>query len=71
MHKQNVEKRENYVAFSLLIVKKHTHFFKYRDDGQMTEMLVSGTEVFSDAKMTETPYELRRVDMYANVNYVT
>ena len=32
----------------------------------MTEFFVSGTEVFSDAKMTETPYEWRMVDMYAN-----
>ena len=31
----------------------------------MTEIFVSGTEVFSDAKMTESPYEGRRVDMYA------
>ena len=31
----------------------------------MTEIFVSGTEVFSDAKMTETPYEWRRVDVYA------
>ena len=30
----------------------------------MTEIFVSGTEVFSDAKMTEPPYEWRRVDMY-------
>ena len=30
----------------------------------MTEIFVSGTEVFSDAKMTETQYEWRRVDMY-------
>ena len=30
----------------------------------MTEIFVSGTEVFSHAKMTETPYEWRRVDMY-------
>ena len=34
----------------------------------MTEIFVSGTEVFSDAKMTETPYECRRVDRYAGVN---
>ena len=32
----------------------------------MTEIFVSGTEVFSDVKMTETPYELRRVDMYVH-----
>ena len=51
------KRRENEVAFSLLIVKKYTHFFKYRGDRQMTEIFVSGTEVFSDAKMTETPYE--------------
>ena len=30
----------------------------------MTEMFVSGTEVFSHVKMTESPYEWRRVDMY-------
>ena len=40
-------------------------FFKFWGDRQMTEIFVSGTEVFSDAKMTETPYEWRRVDMYA------
>ena len=34
----------------------------------MTEIFVSGTEVFSDAKMTETPYEWRRVDMYASLH---
>ena len=32
-------------------------FFKSRVDHQMTEIFVSGTEVFSDVKMTETPYE--------------
>ena len=33
-------------------------FFVYsRGDRQMTEISVSGTDVFSDAKMTETPYE--------------
>ena len=32
-------------------------FFKSRGDPQMTEIFVSGTEVFSNAKMTETPYE--------------
>ena len=32
-------------------------FFKNRGDRQMTEIFVTGTEVFSDAKMTETPYE--------------
>ena len=31
----------------------------------MTEIFVSGTEVFSHTKMTESPYERRRVDMYA------
>ena len=36
----------------------------------MTEIFVSGTEVFSDAKMTETPYELRRVDMYVGAYIV-
>ena len=30
----------------------------------MTEIFVSGTELFNDAKMTETLYEWRRVDMY-------
>ena len=55
--KKNVERRENEVAFSLLIAKKICNFFKSRDDRQMTEISVSGTEVFSDAKMTETPYE--------------
>ena len=33
------------------------HFFKSPGDRQMTEIFVSGTEVFSDAKMTETPYQ--------------
>ena len=33
----------------------------------MTEIFVSGTEVFSDAKITETPYERRRLDMYVTV----
>ena len=37
--------------------KKIRNFFKYRGDRQMTEIFVSGTEVFSDAKMTETTYE--------------
>ena len=37
----------------------------------MTEIFVSGTEVFSDAKMTETPYEWRRVDMYAGIGIQT
>ena len=32
----------------------------------MTEIFVSGTEVFRDAKMTESPYESRRVDMYVH-----
>ena len=55
------KRRENDVAFLLLIAALK----KYRCDRQMTEIIVSGTEVFSDAKMTETPYECRRVDMYA------
>ena len=46
------KRRENEVAFALLIAKKYTPFFKYRGNGQMTEIFVSGTEVFSDAKMT-------------------
>ena len=37
--------------------QKYTQFFLYRGDRQMTEVFVSGTEVFSDAKMTESPYE--------------
>ena len=49
--------RENWVAFSLLIAKNLRNFFNYPCDRQMTEIFVSGTEVFSDAKMTETPYE--------------
>ena len=37
--------------------QKIRNYFNSRDDCQMTEIFVSGTEVFSDAKMTETPYE--------------
>ena len=33
----------------------------------MTEIFVSGTEVFSDAKMTESPYEWRMFDMYVTL----
>ena len=50
------KKRENGVVFSLLIAKNIRNFF-ILEMTQMTEMFVSGTEVFSDAKMTETPYE--------------
>ena len=49
--------RDNYVAFSLVIAKNIRFFLKSRGDRQMTEIFVSGTEVFSDVKMTETPYE--------------
>ena len=53
--------RENWVAFSQLIAKNIDpplcNFFKSRCDREMTEIFVSGTEVSSDAKMTETPYE--------------
>ena len=31
----------------------------------MTEIFFSGTEVVSDAKMTESPYERRMIDVYA------
>ena len=37
--------------------QKYMQFFLSRGDRQMTEIFVSGTEVFSDAKMTETSYE--------------
>ena len=50
--------RKTRAACSLLIAKDIRIFVcKYRGDRQMTEIFVSGTEVFSDAKMTETPYE--------------
>ena len=39
------------------VMKSRSGVFLYRGDRQMTEIFVSGTEVFSDAKMTETPYE--------------
>ena len=48
--------REYSLEFSLLMTKDIPHFL-YRGDRQMTEIFVSGTEVFSDAKMTESPYE--------------
>ena len=51
------KKRENEVVFSLLIATNIHNFFYSRDDHQMTEIFVSVMEVFSDAKMTETPYE--------------
>ena len=51
------KKRENWVVFSLLIAKNISNIFYSRDDCQMTEIFVSGTEVFSDVKMTETPYD--------------
>ena len=44
---------ENWVAS----LQFYAIFFKSPGDRQMTEMFVSGTEVCSDAKMTETPYE--------------
>ena len=55
-----------YLEFSLLITKYigPTCFFYLEVIVKMTEILVSGTEIFSDAKLTETPYEWRRVDMY-------
>ena len=34
-----------------------SNIFLSRGDRQMTEIFVSGTEIFSDAKMTESPYE--------------
>ena len=52
------KRRENWVPFYTIYCQIYTpFFFKPRGDRQMTEILVSGTEVFSDAKMTETPYE--------------
>ena len=59
--------RKHYHEFSLLITKYVRTFFFSQSDRQMTEIFVSGTEVFSHAKMTETPYELRRVDMYESM----
>ena len=62
--------RKNYHEFSLLITiffKYVRNFFLSRSDSQMTEIFVSGTEVSSHAKMTETPYEWRRVDMYGTL----
>ena len=40
-----------------MIDMKRNLFFIYRGDRQMTEIFVSGTEVLSDVKMTESPYE--------------
>ena len=48
--------RENYIEF-LLLFTKYIRYFFYRGDRQMTEIFVSGTEVFRDAKMMESPYE--------------
>ena len=50
---------ENYLKFSLLINNRdyYTHFFLSQGDRQMMEDFVSGTKVFSNAKMTETQYE--------------
>ena len=47
--------RENYIviAYSLLFIRS---VFP-QGDRQMTEIFVSGTEVFRDVKMTESPYE--------------
>ena len=54
------KRRGNLVVFSQLITKNiglRNIFFFFRGDRQMTEIFVSGTEVFSDSKMTKTPYE--------------
>ena len=54
---KNDEMAQMFPRFFTLDDQKYTHFFLYRGDRQMTEIFVSGTEVFSDAKMTESPYE--------------
>ena len=52
------KRRGNLVVFSQLIIENIRNvFFNFRGDRQMTEIFVSGTEVFSDSKMTKTPYE--------------
>ena len=48
-----------------LLPNNISSFFSFRGDRQMMEIFVSGTQVFSHTKMTESPYERRRVDMYA------
>ena len=53
--KQNVEKARN-LGWIFTIDCIYAIFLS-RGDRQMTEIFVSGTEVFSGAKMTETPYE--------------
>ena len=55
--KQNVEKAGKLGCVLLLIDTNIRNFFVSRGERQLTEIFVSGTEVFSDAKMTETPYE--------------
>ena len=55
--KQNGEMARIFPRVFTLDDQKYTQFFLYRGDRQLTEIFVSGTEVFSDAKMTETPYE--------------
>ena len=51
------KRRRNYVVISLLITTNIGNFFYPVVERQMTEIFVSGTEVFSDANMTETPHE--------------
>ena len=56
------------LSFRSWLLKYIRNFVLSRDVHQMTEIFVSGTEVFSDAKMTEYPYEWRRVDMYESLS---
>ena len=55
--KQNGEMARIFPRVFNLDDQKYIQFFLYRGDRQMTEISNSGTEVFSDAKMTESPYE--------------
>ena len=55
--KQNVEKARKLGCVFTIDCQKYMHFLKSRRDHQMTEIFFSGTEVFGDAKMTESPYE--------------
>ncbi len=62
-HHENTEMpRKLHCVFAL--VYKYSQFFSGGD--LRTEIFVSGTEVFRDAKMTESPYEWRKVDMHVH-----
>ena len=52
--KQNVEMARKLPCVSLLLTKYRRHYFVSRGARQMTEIFV--TEVFNDAKMTESPH---------------